>query len=1284
MVEGRRNYHGRYILTLVFALIFLVSLGMISHNAFAQTALPPPSNLTAMAASSSQINLSWTAPQSVIGVSGYKIERSLDGTTFTTIVSNTGSTATMYSDGGLAQGTTYTYRVSTIYPIGTSAPSNTASATTFTVPSSPQNLQATAGDVQVTLLWNPPSNNGGSAITGYNVYRGTTAGGESTTPIATGITSTTYIDTGLTNGQKYFYTVKAVNSVGTGSPSNEASATPEPSGVTVQSIAQNNTSIFGMYTLLCSHGTSNYANGTTTCATGESRINSGYTTVTFPAPAGQTFGVEVEDSKSCSFNHWSDNGNDRFRLFTAQSPPPVLTAVFDCSINPTVSSAPQNLLVYSGNAQVGLSWSVPSNNGGSAISNYTIYRGTSSNGETLLKEIGNSPSYLDGNVTNGQTYYYYVTATNSAGQSLPSNEVSALPTAPTSTSGTIPRTGLEAEWKFENNAFDTSGNRNDGTTGATSTVYGGCCPKLRTVLTPGPGTYYQGQIGLALGYSGTFIDRVANSASLNFGNGSLSISGWIKTNQTSPFLYLDHRRNNDGIYSGYSLEGNNGIVLGRIRDSSGHDVYVQAGPINDNQFHHIAFVVDRSTQTSRIYLDNKLQALANISQVGNIDQNSIGVDLGYTVSPNTAVDSFSGLMDQIRIYNRTITDNEIQSLYLEGPSSGQPTSPQNLVANSGNNQVSLSWSAPSSNGAAPITNYNIYRGSSSGSETFLIKTGNIQSYTDKTVSNGQKYFYEVSAINSDGESTTSNEVNAVPATIPSAPQLFTSSVCNGAVDLDWNISNNGGSAISNYTIYRGTSSNGETLLKEIGNDNSYSDNSVTNGQTYYYYVKAVNSVGQSSPSNEVSGTPANSSCMPIAGLVGEWKFENNALDSSGNGNNGATSGTVSYVTGKVGQALYLNGTGIDRIPYSPSLDFPTTSFSISLWIKTTSSNLGLILDHRINNDECYSGYSIEGYGNNGQLVGRLRICAPATDPSANFDAVTNPINDGAWHHIAFVVDRATHTSRIYQDDVLVDSLDISNLGNISQTMIGVDLGNTGSPNTPDISHSVTLDQVRIYNIVLTNSEISSLYNEQPPATITLNNVQSTSGTTSSSDQMTLSNFNAESGSNQLLIVGISANNQIATSVTFNGQQLTRAVSSFNNNDAEFWYLKNPSGTGNIVATFGGQTQAVVGAYSFANVNQTTPIANTATNSNTASSSPSISITANHANDWVLDLPSIYGGQNLGSPTCTQEWNTNIPSAITGASSSTTISSPGSVTCKWTASNGGDLWDDVAVEIKALG
>jgi Fibronectin type III domain len=94
-------------------------------------------------------------------------------------------------------------------------------------PSAPQSLAATAASGSVSLTWAPPANNGGAAITGYNVYRGTSAGGESATPIAANVAGTSFTDTGLVNGTTYYYTVAAVNAAGLSPQSGEASATPQ-------------------------------------------------------------------------------------------------------------------------------------------------------------------------------------------------------------------------------------------------------------------------------------------------------------------------------------------------------------------------------------------------------------------------------------------------------------------------------------------------------------------------------------------------------------------------------------------------------------------------------------------------------------------------------------------------------------------------------------------------------------------------------------------------------------------------------------------------------------------------------------------------------------------------------------------------------------------------------------------------------------------------------------------------------------------------------------------------
>jgi hypothetical protein len=97
-----------------------------------------------------------------------------------------------------------------------------------------------------------------------------------------------------------------------------------------------------------------------------------------------------------------------------------------------------------------------------------------------------------------------------------------------------------------------------------------------------------------------------------------------------------------------------------------------------------------------------------------------------------------------------------------------PGAPTGLAASPGNGQVSLSWSAPASNGGVDITSYRVYRGTSSGSETLLTSggcsgLGAVLSCTDGGLTNGQTYYYKVSAVNALGEGPQSNEASATPA-----------------------------------------------------------------------------------------------------------------------------------------------------------------------------------------------------------------------------------------------------------------------------------------------------------------------------------------------------------------------------------------------------------------------------------------------------------------------------------------------------------------------------------------
>ncbi len=193
-----------------------------------QTVPAAPTNLNATVVSSSQINLSWTAPvnSTQSQVSGYRIEiKPLCVGSFS-ILANTTTTATTYADTNLISGICYEYRVSAINSVGVGNPSNTASATTWSEPSEPRSLTASAvSSSQINLNWTMPSDTGGKPINGYKIERRNACAGSFLTIVAnTSNTNIVYSDTGLTNGTCYQYRVFAHNIVGTSLPSNNATA----------------------------------------------------------------------------------------------------------------------------------------------------------------------------------------------------------------------------------------------------------------------------------------------------------------------------------------------------------------------------------------------------------------------------------------------------------------------------------------------------------------------------------------------------------------------------------------------------------------------------------------------------------------------------------------------------------------------------------------------------------------------------------------------------------------------------------------------------------------------------------------------------------------------------------------------------------------------------------------------------------------------------------------------------------------------------------------------------
>ncbi len=176
-----------------------------------------------------------------------------------------------------------------------------------------------------------------------------------------------------------------------------------------------------------------------------------------------------------------------------------------------------------------------------------------------------------------------------------------------------------------------------------------------------------------------------------------------------------------------------------------------------------------------------------------------------------------------------------------------PGVPTSLTVTPGKGQVSLTWQAP----AGLITGYNVYRSTSEIGTYSLISSPWVLTYTDTNVTNGQTYFYQVSAVNSVGEGPESSGVSVTPLGMPTVPQNLQGTPGNGQVILTWSAPvSNGGASIDYYIV----SQNGADV-KHV-NATSTTIDGLTNGQTYNFALTAHNSYGIGTLSTAISVTPS--------------------------------------------------------------------------------------------------------------------------------------------------------------------------------------------------------------------------------------------------------------------------------------------------------------------------------------------------------------------------------------------------------------------------------------------
>jgi hypothetical protein len=525
----------------------------------------------------------------------------------------------------------------------------------------------TAGTGQVNLTWTA-----GSGATSYNLYRSAQSGyGSANAAFVTGITGTSYTDTGLNDGTTYYYQVVAVNSSGPSGFSPEAHATtpgvnPDPAQYHFETDTQrwsaSGAQISGIATSSARHLAGNQSlavnfNGTTagtsSVSVGDVAVAVG-TTITFRVwiPGGSAI-TAVEPYLSDYNWGWASSwygtlAANTWHTLTLTVPSGRTTPLKQLGIRFSTNAAwtgtcyvdsvawqdppptpPTGLMAIAGGGKVTLNWSAS----GTATS-YRIKRSTTAGSGYTAIAIHSGLSFIDTGVTGGTTYHYVVSAINAVGESANSAEVSATPTE------------KRAHYAFEGDAQDGSGNGFHGTANSV--------------------TYVPGYVGLQAAQfngSGSSV-TIPPSVTDDF-----TVTMWVKTTDTAGTAgshWWAGKGLVDGENGGGGADWGSAIVNGKfvlgVGSTSGDTTVASSVNINDGTWHHLAATRNNTSGTMQVYVDGVLRG-SGTGPTGPRTWPTVlrigGLQPGYNY--------LNGTLDDVRLYDRILASNEISTLINTSP-----------------------------------------------------------------------------------------------------------------------------------------------------------------------------------------------------------------------------------------------------------------------------------------------------------------------------------------------------------------------------------------------------------------------------------------------------------------------------------------------------------------------------------------------------------------------------------------------------------------------------------------
>ncbi len=324
--------------------------------------------------------LKWAKPANDGGthITGYRIYR--NGTLYAEINADVYS----FNDTNVSVRYTYTYSITAVNGVGEGLNTSEKSIRWY-VPSAPGNFNAERGDGYVLLSWSKPSDDGGTHILGYVIYRNNQA------LVSLDASTVSYNDTDINVSNSYTYYVVAFNGVGEGENSGTYTITWNPPGA-----PSNFTLTRGDGYVLLRWDSPSSDGGTHILSYWIYRNNSVYAKLSANTYSYNDTNVSVRATYSYYVVAVNGVGGGSTAIMT---------------VNWSAPGAPQNFQLRRGDGYVLLDWSAPSTDGGTHITAYRVYR----NGELLAELDPNVFTYNDSSVNMSDDYHYYVVAVNGVG-----------------------------------------------------------------------------------------------------------------------------------------------------------------------------------------------------------------------------------------------------------------------------------------------------------------------------------------------------------------------------------------------------------------------------------------------------------------------------------------------------------------------------------------------------------------------------------------------------------------------------------------------------------------------------------------------------------------------------------------------------------------------------------------------------------------------------------------------------------------------------------------------------